>query len=459
MKNDIIITLPSKERGFVEYKRSFCVEGKFNIDVDENSLLIVNILDDKNDIVRHIETNKKNKPIVLEYPGLLTYKDELDPGRKKMQDFGYPILCVDDIDCPSDSIKNACIKLWYNDNCFKGVIINTTDTSHGALFDDGLNFVDESGNPYECLPMGDYRVEVILTNNSNEIARAYKDFKIGLRDKQLICRFNPVSHKNAMINWCNSNNISIIEDLLPGYLEPYLNVWYYHMGILKSYRANDLCLFYDTYVVMFVYLIDKTSTSYETELGYLQSQNKINNDRFEAWHYDIGEAYISGFKGTPIRFNDEEYMSICRIDVANDNAKENVCYLDGRSIVNSQISDYVFDANESIQIMGVVKPWQMDCSDFVLKDDNTYYMNNYPDTIRYEFDVDGSIYTQDRKLLMERFDDNESIGNSVYEFYNLFNIKKEWAGKKIKVHVTCLDKKGNITCANTDFKIKIKEER
>ena len=454
MNNDILITLPSNDIGFVEYKRSFCVEGKFNIAVPNDAKLRINILDSLGRIVRFIETDCKNKPIVLDYPGLITYADELDPDRKLMQKFGYPILCVNDINMPELSIHNATIKLWYNDFCFKGIIISTSNIENGAIFDDGLNFVDENGKSYSCLDMGDYKIEVVLSKDNEVLAKAYKEFVIGKRDKQLICRFNPISHKERMIKWCVDNNIAIIKDLLPGYLESYLGTWYYHMGILKAYRANDICLFDDTYVVMFDYLIDPTSTSYETELAYLQTQNKINKDRFESWHYDIGEASVKGVVGTPIRFNDDEYMSICRIDVVNNLAKENIYYLDDRAINKTLLKDYIVYVNESIQIMGVVKPWQMDSKDFILKDDNTYTINNYPDIIHYEFICDGHVYTEDRKLLMDRID-KESIGTSVYEFYNLFTIRNEWKGKLIKVNITCIDKKGNITLAKDSIEIKV----
>ena len=469
MKFSMKVTCPGEEPGFVEYKRAFTVQGKIECisetekeAVPEDALLTINLVNETGEVVRHIYCDRKNKKVVAYYPGLTAYEEELDPGRVKMQDFGYPPLIVDDPENPEASVHNATIKAWYNDSEFKGIFISATDVEHGAIFDDGMHFTDENGNPYSTLPMGNYTVEVKLTKGEELLGSCTKQIKIERRKDQLICRFNPWSHKLKMIDWCAKKGFAIINDLLPGYLEPYLWKWFYHMGLLKMYRANDICLFETATVRMFVYLIDETSTSYETELAYVQQKNEIDKPgRLVCYHYDIGEAVIGKGRSyereanTP-EFAADEYMALCRIDVLNDKAVPNVYFIDERAV-----DDVIFDLNNAklkagskVALMGVIKPWQMDPNDFVLQDNNIYDIKNAPEIIRYTFCVDGDEVVAERPLNMERIDEY-SIGKSVFEFYNDFKVPTSWAGKKISVKIECIDKKGNITPAKCEREFEV----
>lgn len=437
---NILITCPSGETGFVENKRGFCVEGIIKSDnvLSDNISLHINLYDDKDNLVRQVYSDHKNKDIYVDYDGFTLYKEELDPNKIKLKEFGFAPLVVDDISNPDVSIHNGYIKAWFNDTSFKAVIMNGT-------LNDGLNLKDIDGNDYSNLAMGIYKLEVILKQDNAILASTVKNIEIGKRQYQLIGRFNPVSHKNRLIDWCKENNVSIITDLIPGYLQPYLGKWFYHMGLLKMYRANDLCLFDDTNVKLFNYLIDSTSTSYETELAYLQARSKLNS-KFEVYYYDIGEANIEDKKANVLKFTDSEYGHICRVDVLNNTDCENKYYLDRRYVDKSLYGQTVYvDKNCNIAIMGIIKPVQLDSNDFILKDDNTYIINDYVDTIRYN--VNGFIIN--RKANMERIDD-ESIGYGLYEFYNVFNVKED-----LNIHVDCIYKKGRITSVG-DLYIKVK---
>ena len=457
MESFLEFTLPSEEIGFVEYKRSFVVQGKINIDIPNNALLTINLLNENKKIVRYIKCDKKNKSIYVNHPDLTTYKEELDPKRIKMQEFGFPELVVDDIDNPEKSLHLATNKLWYSDYVFKGIFISASDISHGAIFDDGMDYLDDNGNSYTTLECGNYVIEAILSFNNFE-TKISKKIVIGTRDKQLICRFNPISHKLAMQSWCKDNNISIINDLMPGYLDAYLGKWYYHMGLLKMYRANDICLYIIANIIMFIYLIDETSTSYATELGYLQANNALKQNRLTYYHYDIGEAIIGKNrlyekKANIIKFNNDEYIYLCRIDIVNKDAKENIYYLDERDVIDTIIdfNNIRINSGKDIAIMGIIKPWQLDINDVILKDDNTYLYKNYPNIIRYILLVDDKEYILNRKPNMERID-SESIGKSIYEFYNIIHIDDSWSNKNINIKVECIDAKGN-SIASKDFKI------
>ena len=460
IKCKLEFTLPSGEIGFVEDKRAFCVQGKIisKDKLPDDSVLLIELLNSKKEVVRHIKCDKKNKEIFRYYNDLTCYKEKLDVGRKKLSEFGFPELVVDDVNDPFDSLYDATIKCWYNDTCFKGIFINASNVDCGALLEDGMNFTDENGNSYSLLEMGKYTIRASLFANNEKICEKEKKILIGQRKDQLICRFNPVSHKQRMIKWSKENNFSVIEDLIPGYLESYLGKWYYHLGLLTMYRANDICIYEKANIRMFVYLIDKTSTSYESELAYLQAHNCLSDKkRFTYYHYDIGEAFIGDKKAQILEFKENEDIYLCRIDILNKKINDNVYYLDRRDVKGAifDFDEVEVNSNSDIAIMGIVKPKQMDKNDFVLRKDNTYEIKNYPYIMRYTFYIDEDKFSIDKYLNMERIND-ESIGTSVYEFYNTIHIDEEMKGKEVRVLVENIDFKGNISTDFKKFKIKVK---
>lgn len=435
--NKISISIPSGDIGFVENKRSFVVQGRFDKPIENDCEVKVCLYDNEHHLVRYAKSNHSNPSIFSYHPDLTCYEEQLDPGRIKMEEFGFPELIVEDINNPNDSLYRATIKCFYNEHIFKAIIVNATK----SIFDDGLNLLDDNSNEYELLKMGDYLIEVSVLKGDEIIGFGSKKMIIGKRDNQLICRYNPVEHKKAIIAWSKENNFSAIEDLLPGYLDPYLGTWYYHMGLLKMYRANDVCLYDDVNVRMFVYLMDESSTSYATELAYLQSQNKVKDaNSFFAYHYDIGEAKVNDREGKIVEFKDNQYLSLCRIDIVNHSCKENVYYLDGSNTIESlfDLNNITVSKNSKIAIMGVVKPWQMNPNDFILKDDNTYQILNFPKTIRYKYSLENKDIIESHSLNMERID-SVSIGKSVFEFYNILTI----GDKDIELTIELIDNKDN----------------
>lgn len=463
----LTIELPSGEQPLVEYGRHFNVHGeiKHEKELPEDAVLTVRLLDSKGEVLRYALQNRKNNHNLYVYhPDLTAYPEEMDPKRKGIYDFGFPELLVKDMDNPMDSIKDATIKCWYSDNYYKAVIPSGTGTKQGMIFDDGVGFLDENGEPYPMLEMGDYQIEVELKASSGEIlARAIKNIQIGKRESQAIVRFNPPEHKSKMIKWCRDNRYSVIKDLLPGYLDSYTGTWLYHMGLLKMYRANDIALYKDVPVHMFVYLIDPSSTSYETELAYLQTRRVIDDPKmFCAYHYDIGEALVGKGRayeryGKIVEFHEDEYLALCRVDVVNDKARENVFNLNEKAVTAMyfDINEVTVTAGDTIAISGVVKPWQLDPKDFKLKSDNTYEIGDSVQELHYEIDDGETVKTQKRSLLMERID-KKPIGKSVYEFYNLFFIDPSWEGKKLTIKVTPCDKCGEKKNASKKLTIHVK---
>ena len=117
------------------------------------------------------------------------YPDEMDPGREKLVKFGFPELMVKDIDRPYDSLRDATLKCWYSDDCFKALIVSGTDKAHGMPFDDGIGYTDAHGEPYDALECGEYTIRVTLSSRGRTLAQKEWGIRIGERAEQMIFRF------------------------------------------------------------------------------------------------------------------------------------------------------------------------------------------------------------------------------------------------------------------------------
>lgn len=450
MNCKITLTEPVDVNSIVDYGVSFKVEGAFDSDcpLPCDAVLKIELLDIKGKVIRCVSDNKKgNGNLFAFHPDLTCYSDETDPGRKGMYKFGFPELMVRDAQKPYDSLKDASIKCFYDDKHFKALIVSGTDKAHGTVADDGIGYVSKDGEPFEVIPAGDYSIVVTLSDNcGTEIGRAEKLIHILRQPDRLIVRFNPVAHKNRIIQWAHENDFAVIENCLPGYLEPYLGQWFYHMGLLTMYRANDMALFDTERVHFFVYLDDPTSTSYETELAYLQTKGIVDNpEKFKAYCYDIGEAVMGAGRGFErkakiLEFAQNEYLRFARVDIVNDKAKENVFNLNCEAV-----DDVIYDtekvyvkAGSRIAVTGIAKPVAFDKKYFTLKKDNTYKIENRIENVIYTFTNGNETRIFERKLMLERIDE-KSIGSSVFEFYNIFELDSSFGCGEWKISVRCTD--------------------
>ena len=414
-----------------------------------DAVLTLSLEDADGHVLRSVrQTQKDNERLYLYHPDMVGYSEADDPGRAGILKFGFPELLVEDILSPMDSFRNATIKCWYDDHTFKAVFISATDAAHGKIFDDGIGFTDSLGAAYEVLPEGTYLIRAVLTEHNELLAGNCAPIRIWRPTDQAIVRFNPPSHRARITKWCREQGFSVADDILPGYLSPYLGKWVYHMGLLPLYRANDIAFYQSSHVHMFVYLIDPESTSFATELSYLQKQEAVGDpDRFTAYHYDIGEAEICQRSGKKteaqiLPFGPDEDLFLCRLDVADEQAKDHVfelnkpiegCAYPGHPLVTRR-------AISSVAVMGVVKPFQMDPDDFVLKPDNTYEITGPWLRIRYEIDDGHQTVILDKPVLLERFSDGVSIGKSLYEFYHVLKLDLSGPDRVYKITMTVLYK-------------------
>ena len=459
---ELTITNPDVSTAYIDYGRNFMVSGAILHDeeVPEDAILKVSLYDQDGNLLRYARQEQKDsRKVYLDHPGMTFYPQGMDDDRKKLLEFGFPELQVKDLRDPWASLKDATIKAFYDDKGYKAMIVSATDVSHGAILEDGIGYCDENGDPYDVLPEGDYRILVELYHHGRLLAEASRDIAIAIKKNAIICRFNPVSHKKAMVQFARKNGIDITTDTLPGYLEPYLGVWYYHMGLLQMYRANDITFYQQAFVHFFVYLITPDSTSYQTELAYLRQHRDIEDrNGFRFYHYDTGEAYMekANIVGRIIPFEKEEYLYTCRVDIVEKTCQENVLYLDEREILESQtdLNEVIIFAHDTIAVMNVLRPQAIDPKYLKLNEDNTYEIGNEVTTLHYEFQTEEKTYGYDRKLMMERID-KRSIGKSVFESYNVFHLPEEMSGSLVTVTITAYDRFGNRCKGESRFLMKV----
>ena len=398
---------------------------------------------EKGDVLREVGTDIKNNCNIYAYHLLLTtYPEEMDPGRRDFVAYGFPPLVVKSIASPMESLRDASIKAWFSDQEFKAMFVAATDMEHGLIFDDGMGFLGADGQPLDLLPEGNYVIEVLLRDEEGtELAIATRKICIGSYPDVAIVRFNPPSHKARMLEWFKTKNIHVLNDLIPGYLDSYLGPWLYHKGLRPMYRAGDISQYANSVVHMFLYLLDPTSTSYSTELAFLEEQGVVENvERMHFYYYDIGEASLSkvvrgnvgtadaagnvvdaGMVGDPgnagtrtaeiLEFAPFDYLALTRIDLVDGQCKENVYDTTEshtvKSLVDLEKEPLEIPTGQRFAITGVVRPWQICQEDIHRLKDNTYEWWDGFSRVHYIFDDGEKTWEEDRKPGMERLAPNE----------------------------------------------------
>ena len=466
MKIRLEITDPSEEDSIVEYRRHISVQGRILYETGSGeetgeggpgedgswtpegriplgagfTFLLKN---EKGDVLREVGTDTKNNRNIYAYhPLLTTYPEEMDPGRRDFVAYGFPPLVVKSIASPMESLRDASIKAWFSDQEFKAMFVAATDMEHGLIFDDGMGFLGADGQPLDLLPEGNYVIEVLLRDEEGtELAIATRKIRIGSYPDVAIVRFNPPSHKARMLEWFKTKNIHVLNDLIPGYLDSYLGPWLYHKGLLPMYLAGDISQYANSVVHMFLYLLDPTSTSYSTELAFLEEQGVVENvERMHFYYYDIGEASLSkvvhGNAGTAdaagdvadagmvgdsgnvgtrtaeiLEFAPFDYLALTRIDLVDGQCKENVYDTTEshtvKSLVDLEKEPLEIPTGQRFAITGVVRPWQICQEDIHRLKDNTYEWWDGFSRVHYIFDDGEKTWEEDRKPGMERLAPNE----------------------------------------------------
>lgn len=436
------ITDPHGDAPVIEPWRHFAVEGKIRASepLPCDAVLTVTVIDGDGNTVRRVRQAKKDsRALYLSHPDLTLYPPETDPDLHGLERFGFPPLMVRDAEEPLRSLRDATVKCYYDDEKFKAIIVGATDVAHGLLLPDGMDLTDENGRPYSSLPMGKFTVRVTLqTRDGTELACAEKDVTAGTKKDQVICRFNPASHREKMTRWADENGFSIMNDLIPGYLDAYAGKWLYHMGLLKMYRACDAAMYAEPNIRLFIYDITADSTSYSTELAFLAKLGRLgDSSRFFAYCYDIGEPEINGRKGKITRFGDDEFIKICRVDSVRDTATEGAYFTDGRDVMRSMAAGDAVTVypGERFSVVGAIRPWQTDPDGFLLCDDNTYFRKSPVSKLEYTFDDGEKKIVAVREPGLTRVSDGNEKSTSVLEFSNVFAFDGDFAGRTVTLTV------------------------
>lgn len=453
----ISITDPHDEFPVIEPWRHFAVEGTISVSspLPCDAVLTVTVNDGKGNTVRRVrQTKKGGENTYLSHPDLTLYPPETDPGLSGLKRFGFPPLVAASEDDPASSLRDATVKCTFDDEKFKAIIVGATDVRHGLVLPDGMEMTDENGNPYSSLKSGRYTVLVTLcTSDGTELARAGKAVTVGTKKDQVICRFNPAVHRTNMTRWADENGFSIMNDLIPGYLDPYAGKWLYHMGLLKMYRACDAAMYVAPDIRLFIYDITEDSTSYSTELAFLGKRDRLGDpNHFFAYCYDVGEAEIKGVKGKITRLGSDEYVRVCRVDAVRDTARESTYLTDGREVTRSMNGDVTVFPGERFAVVGVIRPWQTDPDGFILQSDNTYLRKSPVSRLEYEFDDGEKVTAKSRLPGLTRVADDGSESTSVLEFSNVFTLDESFAGKTVTITVRGFTQEGE---APSVAKIKI----
>ena len=141
MKAELKITNPESEKALIEYQRDFEVEGMiFGLEkLEDECELIVSLYDEKGEIVRGVHNTKAgSRKMWLDHPDLITYKEELDPGKAKLKEYGFAELIVKDLHDPEASFHDADIKAFLSDRYFRAIIVSASDVKHGRVFESGV---------------------------------------------------------------------------------------------------------------------------------------------------------------------------------------------------------------------------------------------------------------------------------------------------------------------------------
>lgn len=442
----IEILTPSKENMIIPKGSSFLVSGELELDNETNLLFKCELFDENNRIIRLVSSNVfGNTNIDTQRNDLTLYPKGIDDDLKELKKFGFCELIKD------GSFNKASNKCYFDDKKFRCLIYSCSN----AIFNDGINLVDDNGNEFKELEKGKYKIVVSIIKNEIVLCSNYRFIEIGSYNDTLICRVNPIEHKLNMFKWAKENNYAAWIDDLPGYLSPYHNnEWYYHMGLLPLYRANDICLYREGKVHMFIYQTADNSTSYESEYGYLQSIGVIDNkDRFISYAYDIGETKIGNRSAQIIELNED--IHLYRIDKVKDSATENVYDMDETNTIDSLFENYEFVSGDKIAISGVVKPYQLDINDFILRKDNTYEIKNKPNKLIYEFICDDRVKRYEKELNMLRYKSKE-LERSVFEFYNIFKLDESFKNKTWNLSIKLYDLKNINTKTINNIEIEVK---
>lgn len=441
----------------VEYNRHFNGRGFFNKHQEpfpEDAVFYAELLDKDGRQVRHCSTNKKHdQNLFVTYPGLY-YSDSYrrkDPDFQVLKDFGFAELLVKDLEDPYASFRDATIKCYYDDEKFDFFFCSASDKAHGAYVDDTIGFVDEKGEPFSSIPVGPYTIHVTLTTKDGEqLAEAFHDIQILKNRNVLVGRFDPIEHMYTMMQFSADHHVFFTPDALVGFIIPYFGGYVDgeysgHLGLRSLFASQDLVKYMADEVYFFNYLMSPVSMSYTLEIPFLQSREflKRKDCRFHAFYYEYGEPSLKGKKLPSHECKEGELMHLYRVDLVNEKAKENFFNLNEEALVEPILDreNIQIPVGATFAVTGVVNPYPRAKEEYTFHEDsNTFSFSADYKKLCYTITYGDREENEEREFLMVRYKDFP-IGDSAYEFYNLFRAKPEMKDKMVTLHLEAYDGK------------------
>ena len=141
----ITIDNPTGKYPLIDDRRDFDVQGSLSGPVEDEMTLFVGLYREGR-LVRHVCQNRMHdERLWLKHPDLISYQEELDPGKRRLLSYGFPELQVKDIEDPEASFHDATIKCFYDEKGFKALIVSASDVAHGRILESGVDLRDENG--------------------------------------------------------------------------------------------------------------------------------------------------------------------------------------------------------------------------------------------------------------------------------------------------------------------------
>lgn len=437
------VNVPGEAESTIAPGRNFYVKGTYGLPEGYTASQVVVELyrDGSQEAVRRVQGNVKNPPLWVEGNTAVSFNSW--GSEEDIKNSGMPDL-VWDGENPA-SFYQGYRKCYFDDSGFAALIPG----GEGEV-DDGLAFVDESGNPYGVLDSGNYWLEVSVAcinsqGTQNIIKLNRRPVTIGVTENKILSRFSPDSHKNRITEWAGRLGYRIYNDPFAG------NWWEANFEIPGEMRAADMTEYSAGKSHFVIYNVSSGSTTYKVELARLQQQGVVDDSgRLVNYYYQYGEPVLKDATESEIvAFEAGDKLQLTRAEVGE--------HVSGKAGVYDQddgaVPDYDLDFSDGVQaevgdqiaIYGVTAPIQISLADIQEigegKDKNSFLLNNKIRTLHYEITGSGVSEEMDSEVALNRVSGGWE-NPSELEFKHVIDITEEMAAKDLKVAVTGYDAHG-----------------
>ncbi|MCR5793903.1 MAG: hypothetical protein K6G61_00975 [Solobacterium sp.] len=446
------ITAPSAIERTIAPGRHFKAAGVLDGDVPDDAVLKVALLDEAGKEVRFAASPQKGTDRVV--TGSVGGEITDFEGETGFSEIAYtaPELVVADTEDPGASAHDATVKFVYTDTTFYALIVSATDTAHGLAEPDGYELTDHEGKPYDALPEGKYTVQVTLSSaDGKELASASEEIAIGWTNGTVIHEMTNMNvfqkgGKDLLISWAQEEDLTVIDDLLPGFFDPF-----YQMSTMPMSVCCETAEYLPGTIHMLVYGNSSGSASYALEVAkYLQLEHRTEDPAFAKYYmFDLGEPSFAGKQAVITAFGEDENIHICRIDHVREETQDGVFLNTEEHVLGSDTdpSDGWTVPEGTFAVAGVMKPYQLQDDELVPDEEvcGFYTFSNGADSLIYTFvPSDGSEpFTITKAAGVSRIDTpDEQQDPALYEFYNVFPEDTLQAGLSYEVTVQAYDRNG-----------------